>query len=257
MRLACYPENQTLADGPMEVQVSSYRPSKPENKAVLIFPPTGGTNLIDRSYARRLCRHGFTVYILNRWSGDDFVTDNLELHQRLYTLAAQAVGVVLKHDDSKFVGLLGTSVGALFAAVAAGTHERLDAVFTIVGGLTVPRVIVHSDQQAMVDLKARRYKLYGFKDDQEYQRRLTEAFPIEPTNLPRHFEKMDLGVSIATGDTTVPIDTQQAQIAFWKPSMVIEEPTGHFWGIVRTWLFHSRDIVRFFKDSSSRRLARK
>lgn len=251
---ACGSERLTMNDQNFQVKVIRYLGNSPSSRAILILPPTGGTNLIDRSYARRFCYNGFNVFIVDRWSNDTYQSDELELHQRLYTQAAHAVGTVLQNIPHKFIGLMGTSVGALYATVAAGTFDRIDAVMTIVGGSTIPGVIVGSDQKAMVDLKARRYAKYGFKSDVEYLARLDAAFSLDTTELPPKFKKMDLATVIATEDLTVRTENQYSLRNYWKPSKVIEISAGHFWGIVYSWLFHSREITQFFKASADQRL---
>jgi hypothetical protein len=38
----------------------------------------------------------------------------------------------------------------------------------------------------------------------------------------------------------------------WKPTKVITHDSSHFWGIVKTWLFDSGDIVKFFDQSANK-----
>jgi len=225
-------------------------PNRGSKRAVLIMPPTGGTNFIDRSYARRLCYAGFEVFILSRWTGDDEKDIHLDLHQKFYSRGVRAIETVLKNIPHQFIGLLGTSVGGLFAAVAASSVDRLDAVFTIVGGAPIPSVVVYSDQEAMVKLKKNRYALYGFKNDEDYLQRLSQEFHLDPFELETKFSGKDLGMVIATQDTIVGSQDQQRLRELWKPRKVIELANGHFWGILNTWLFYSRDVVRFFEESS-------
>jgi dienelactone hydrolase len=250
----CLSQEITFSEGDFHVNVSRVIPNKATERAVIILPPTGGTNLIDRSYARRLCRAGFDVYILNHWSGDGETDIHLDLHQKLYTRALQATRIALAHIPGRYVGVLGTSVGALFAEVAAGSLARIDAVMVIVGGAPIPRIIVNSAQRAMIQLRKDRYELYKFTDDREYLTRLTQAFQLDPFELDHKFEKMDLAMVIAEDDIVVPTADQHSLKDFWRPQKVISLRNGHFWAIVKTWLFHSREVVGFFKNSADVRM---
>jgi predicted alpha/beta hydrolase len=57
-----------------EVKTLNYFPSGKSDKAVIIVPPTGGTNFLNRRYATALCKKGFAVYIMSRLFHSDKVT---------------------------------------------------------------------------------------------------------------------------------------------------------------------------------------
>ena len=238
-----------------KVDVSKYSENKDSQKSLLIVPPTGGTNYIDKSYASQFCSAGYDVYLLNSWTlasaPEDF---DLDLHQRDYVRGQQAVSLVLNDIKTKFIGLLGTSLGALHGAVAASKQERLNAVFLIVGGAPIREVIVTSDQQAMQELFSQRQKNYGFKNTDEYLAALETHFLLEPMQLDDGFKTKDIGVSIALNDTTVPTLNQKKLAEYLKPKTVIEHSTSHFWGIFNTWLFSSQEIIDFFEASQKKQI---
>jgi hypothetical protein len=93
----------------IEVNVSTYKAKKTALGSILILPPTGGSNVIDRLYAKTLRSAGFDVYILKHWTGDDEYSLELEIHQRLYEKAQKAIGKVLSDIETPFIGILGTS----------------------------------------------------------------------------------------------------------------------------------------------------
>ena len=227
-------------------------------KSLLIMPPTGGTNYIDSSYAREFCADGYDVFVANSWTDDTGKSTDLEIHQGFYSRMLNAVELILAENKSPFVGVLGTSLGGLYAAVATSKIERFDAVFTIVAGIPITEVIVNSDQPAMRNLANARREKYGFANDQDYLTGLEKAFTLEPIEQKNNFHiGKDLGVVIAENDTTVPTKQQHQLRDFWKPQKLISLETSHFWGIVRTWLFHDDEIVEFFDKSAIRKLGRK
>lgn len=230
------------------VNISRYGPTSQKN--LLIIPPTGGTNFLDRSYAKNFCVAGYQVFVLKSW---DLQTEagnfDLALHQRFYERSEKAIDLTLNEIKTGSIGLLGTSVGALHSAVAASTKDRINAVFIITGGAPLSAIIVNSDQDAMVNLGVKRKQAFGFKNKNDYLSALAPHIKLEPMKLGDGFKKKKLGMVVAREDTTIPFDAQQTLQNYWKPTLVIELANGHFWAIVNTWLYHSDEILEFFESS--------
>jgi hypothetical protein len=250
---SCQGESQSFTDNQFQVVVLKYPGAGHPQKTLIIVPPTGGTNYLDMNYGKYFCTEGFDVFVLDHWTLHDEVSFDLEVHDRFYSRAQRAIDLVLENINTPFVGILGTSVGGLHTAVAMAQHSRLDAAFVITGGISIPEVVVTSDQKAMTDAKEKRQKMYGFKTDEEYLKALTKVMPLDPLNFPAPKGK-DLGMVIATEDTTVPTKTQENLRNFWQPEAVIELSNGHFWGIVKTWLFHKKDVIAFFEKSAKKKI---
>ncbi len=230
------------------VNISRYGPASQKN--ILIIPPTGGTNFLDRSYAKNFCIAGYQVFVLKNW---DLQTEtgnfDLALHQRFYERSEKAIDLTLNEIKTGSIGLLGTSVGALHSAVAASTKDRINAVFIITGGAPLSSIIVNSDQDAMVNLGVKRKQAFGFKNKNDYLSALAPQIKLEPMKLGDGFKKKKLGMVVALEDTTVPSEAQKALQNYWKPTFVIELANGHFWAIINTWLYHSDEILEFFESS--------
>ena len=249
-RRDCAIDSRKMTDAEMTVEVSIYHSAIPSDKSILLMPPTGGTNYIDKSYAKNFCAAGFDVYILDSWSRmTEPGSADLELHQRLYNRGQQAISTVLAQVKSPKIGMLGTSLGGLHAAVAASFQPRLNAVFIITAGAPITEVIMTSDQKAMQDLFAVRKIKYGFKDRAENLHALEKAFLLEPMKIGPGYRNKALGMAVATEDETVPTPSQKKLQAFWQPGKVITLPNGHFWGIVNTWLFHEDEVLNFFEEN--------
>ncbi|MDZ4660465.1 MAG: acyl-CoA thioester hydrolase/BAAT C-terminal domain-containing protein [Pseudomonadota bacterium] len=251
--LACSSNEVLIGETDFKVQLTHYDPEGKSLKSILILPPTGGTNLIDRSYAKEFCAKGYDVYILNTWTDKLEESPDLEYHQRFYTRGQKAISRVLAEVKTPFVGLLGTSIGALHSSIAATTVEKIDAVFIIVGGAPIAEIVLSSDQQQMIDLKYARKKLYGFKNDQENIEAIGKAFQLEPMQQGTLYKKKDLGMSIAKNDETVPTINQNKLRDYWQPKKVVSLSSNHFFGILKTWLFHTDELVSFFEESFSSR----
>lgn len=252
-RKDCNTSDILLSGKDFQAHVTRYSETQLSDKAVILMPPTGGVNFIDRSYAKKLCRAGFDVYIVASWTGEGQYTTELDIHSILYARAQEVIRRTLeKIPSAGFVGILGTSVGATFTVMAMNLHPRLDAAFTIAGGAPIPSVIVYSDQKAMVDLKKKRFEKFGFKNDEEYLSALDKVFPQDPFKTAPLFKGKALGMSISSIDTTVPARFQQAQVELWKPQTLYARESSHFSTIVKTWWNNEEDIVQFFINAANK-----
>lgn len=239
--------------GDLKVQITGYKKETKSTKSVIIIPPTGGTNLIDKSYAKKFCANNYDVYVINSWSGDQETVTDLSIHQNFYSRAQKALALVLDNIHTPYIGLIGTSVGGLHASVAANTQTKIDSVFIITGGAPIVEVIVTSKQEAMVNLKEARKKRFGFKSDEENIQAVSQVFTMEPMKQGDLYKSKDIGMSIASKDTVVNSANQIKLKKFFQPTAVITLSNDHFWGIINTWLFHDKEIISFFENSYSKR----
>lgn len=235
------------------VEIGFYRSVQPGQKSVLIIPPTGGENILDRSYASNLCETGFDVYLLKHWNNDADQNVDLGIHQRAYDSVQKAIAETIQQIRSPFIGILGTSVGAIHAASAMSIHPRLDAGFVIVGGAPVANVIAMTDQKDLADARKIRYKMFSFKSDADYISALDKEIQTDPFKLPRGFRGKTLGMVISSQDTMVAYEFQVRLKDLWQPETLIELKNGHFFAILKTWVFYKLDIVQFFRDAAAKK----
>lgn len=241
----CDQMQKTLIDDDFEVELLTYQAPK-SKKHIIIIPPTGGTNFLDRSYARNFCSEGFNVSILSHWSMNDEISYDLSIHQRFYSRAQRSIGMILNDlPPDEEVGILGTSVGGLHAAIAIGQFERIRSAFVITAGAPITGIIAHSDQEAMKKAWTKRQEMYGFKTKEEYITALKEAIKLAPRSMKESNKR--LGMVIATKDKTVPTRYQEELKEMWQPEKLITFDRNHFLGIVFTWAFKSKEIIDFFK----------
>lgn len=248
--IACNSSSKVYKTSDFQVETLIY--SSPDSrKHLIIVPPTGGTNFLDRNWAENFCEEGFTAHILEHWTNDSEIAFDLDVHQRFYNGAQKAIATLLENiTDEVYVGIFGTSIGGIHTAMAMGLHDRLDAAFVITAGANMPAMIANSDQDLMIKAWERRKKELGIPDKASYIKLLSEKIDYEPLKLPRKFEGKDLGMIISTSDTTVPYKNQLALKNHWKPKKVIKYSFDHFWTIVLSWLWDSEEVIEFFKKSS-------
>lgn len=243
----CFVEERRFGNADFFTQVRFY-PAADSSRSVLILPPTGGTNVIDRSYARHLCAEGFNVYILDEWSGFDEYALDLDIHRRFYARVQRAVDLILENiPEDQSVGLLGTSVGALHGAIATGRVSRISKALFITGGADITGMIVDSDQNVMRVAREKRNEMFGFKTRDDYYSELKKHIELDPLFFESGFQGKRIFQVISDVDTTVPGPYQRLLQKISRPSRVLELHDSHFWAIVKTWLFHRDFVVAAFQ----------
>ncbi len=240
------PRELEFSDQEIKIKTVYYGHKSSPERTVIIFPPTGGINILDKLYAHALWKSGVDVYVLTDFTGFDEVAYDLEIHQRIYSKVQRGLGILINQIKSPFIGMLGTSLGGIHTSVAMSTHDRLSSGLVITSGITIPEVIIYSDQDAMKSLKKIRYGMFHFKNDEDYVKQLSAAFHLDPTTLPKKFEGKRMGIIIASEDIVVPTANQEKLKSFWKAEELLRLPNNHFWTIVKTALLHRELVVNFF-----------
>ncbi len=214
---------------------------------IFIFPPTGGENIVDRLYARSLAVEGFEVFILQKWTGYEIKGYLYNLHNKFYGSAQKALNKVITKASTNIFGILGTSVGALHTSIALTTNGKMSAGFIIVGGLPIPDLIVKSSQQAMKDLKAKRYKAYNLKNDEQYIKELSDAFDLEPTKQQINLGKnINIGNIASQNDQLVPYENQKMVQAFFNTKPIYKSKLSHTSTVAWYGLFQRKLVIKFF-----------
>jgi hypothetical protein len=233
----------------------NYRRVFPKNEnelkgTLFIFPPTGGENIIDRLYAADFALQGYEVFILQTWTGYEIEGFKYELHNKFYGSAQIALNKVLTKAKTTNFGILGTSVGALHTSVALTVNPKLKTGFIIVGGLPIPEVIIQSNQQAMVNLKNKRYVEYNLTDDTQYLKELNQVFQFEPTAQDiNHSTGKTIGAIVSKNDELVPFENQIKASDFFKTSELTTSRLSHTTTVMYYGLFKRHKVIKFFKQN--------
>lgn len=245
---SCERVDQALGDTNFRVQVAKYFNSQSENELmVMILPPTGGENFIDRSYAKMLCKKGIDAVILTNWTGNDEKSDALSIHDRFYRRAQTAIELVINTYKIRYkLGILGTSVGGLHAAIATSRFKEITKSMIIVGGAPIREIIAITDHSYWDGVRERRFKHLNIKSQEEYIELLRPHVPFEPLKLDVPLAQK-LAMVISTSDSVVPTKNQLQLRDYWKPQDIKYTRLGHKLAIVKTWLFDAAWIAQFFQ----------
>lgn len=250
---ACQSHTLSLGQNHVEAQVRT--PKTYQNRTVIIMTPTGGANYLDRSYARSLCRAGFQSIIITGWKGLDEESLELDVHQRLLQRGQDAIQTIVEYlHPEDFIGILGTSVGAIQGLTALGSMDSLSAGFFVAGGAPVAQVIAESSQEELALYREKRFAEFGFNNNQEYAQALAKKIgpSLEPFSYQEALRNKPMGFILAQSDDTVPSPLQQNVIDRLEPQKVLNINAGHFWTIIKAWWFYENVIVDFFLEQAEK-----
>ena len=232
------------------IEIAEFRPKKPTKAdPVLIMPPTGGRNQLDDRYAERICQNGRLAVIVMHWTGDDDKGTDWELHNRTPLRAVTALRNVIDYLKTPKVGLLGTSLGAIYGASAFGAEPRIKAAVLIVGGGPSADVIATSDQEILAGLRTERFARFGFHTEQEYAEELRRHLVIDPILLAAPGAGKRALFMTADSDTTVPTANQLALWEAWGKPERVSLWAGHVGAIIQYSYFYREKVASFFESA--------
>lgn len=250
-------EFQVLGQDPVTlerrtVNVSIYRAQgeREGQHTVIILPPTGGVNILDRGYANELCSSGLTVAMISQWEHQTEVSVDFSMHDNgaLRAIAASRhVIEFLETQHPRAIGILGTSVGAIAGFLVLSIEPRISSAALIVGSARFADVIAESDETGASKLRQDRMKILGLKNRDEYRRAVRQNVNIEPSTLIGYTGMKPALVVSADADTTVPTEYQLELANLLQAEVHLQLRGNHRQAITETFCQHRGDIVNFFR----------
>lgn len=239
-------EKEVKSENNIWVRYVEYTPKGDSLKrGVIIVPPTGGVNFIDRSYAKNFAGKGATVKVLSDWKKPDAKRIDLNLHEDYNQAAVKAISALADTFPKDYsIALLGTSEGGMYAQLAAVHVDRIKTVLVIGSGAPIREIIATSKYETMTNLKRARFEKYKFKTDEEYSAAIKPAFPMDD-NYSKIANSKKLGVIYMSKDEDVPAKTQRQLVEMWRPKYSRELKSSHFGGIFKSWYFYDDEIRDF------------
>lgn len=254
------------AQEPYKVDMQMYIPNRDRLgsdviPAVVMVPPVGGVNLLDRKTADSLCEGKMAAIILT----NDFANiesqasgklkDPTDHQETFYRIAAAIKGsmVMVEQDpnlDIERFGVFGVSLGGILTSFVMATQPDIAAGYFVVAGGDVPEILASSDQEEVSKIRRKRMQEEGFETRDEYEAYLRQYITLDPVDLAATMTPETLNMVIAEKDHTVPTDNQYLlHKAFGEPDAEYYNDS-HVSTVIST-LFPSsgrRRIVRFFKE---------
>ncbi len=251
---------------PLTVTMSMYIPNREDLgeervPAVLMLPPIGGINYLDRKTAETLCDSDMAAIILT----NDFANIEKQANGKLlppedhqetfYRIGAAMKGamVMIEQDpnlDEKRVGVFGVSLGGILSAFVMATQPSIAAGYFVVAGGDIPQILATSDQDEVSVIRRKRMRELNMESNEEYEDYLRDYITYDPVDLALTMLPETLNMVIATEDRHVPTDNQ------YLLHEAFGEPEAHFYNdshvsTVLYFLFPSsgrRKVARFFTE---------
>ncbi|MGH1467975.1 MAG: hypothetical protein ACRBBP_03715 [Bdellovibrionales bacterium] len=222
---------------------------KPNQKAVVVLPPTGGKNILDKGYAAMFCKAGYKVYVFEGYTGVSEYTTDIDVHQRYQTNFQKSLASLIQSISEKDIGVLGASAGAINFSVTMGIPEVISRVKVFVGiatGGPLYKVIANAGEKALKKAREERMERFKLSSLNEYEQKINNNLSWNISQKkPDHLK---LGLIVATDDTTVLTKFQESQVKAMQPDFLIRIESNHFGAIVRSFLFHRKQIKSFMAE---------
>lgn len=218
------------------------------NKRVLVVPPTGGVNVLDRDYARMLCARGIEAWVITEWEPGQ-VDHQYFVDIRSHDMMARKALAVVRQVVSQMkapVGILGTSSGAIVASVALAVEPKLKSGVLIAGGAGLPEIIANSQGELMANLRAQRLAHYGWTKI-AYQQALESAIALDVEAFADGFAGKRIGTIVALRDRTVPVQNQLRLEALTNARRLAAFDDDHVSAIITSFVTVSYRVVDFFE----------
>ncbi len=237
-----------------KININMYHSIRNVNKkAVIVLPPTGGVNVLDRGYANELCKNDITAAVISDWDYQNEMSLNFDMHNKgaLRALAATRHAVELLNSlNYHSIGLLGTSIGAVTGTLAIGFETRISAVALIVGGASFADIVANSDEKGALKLRKERMNLYKLKNLSEYATAARANIWVNPAAYLNHLSAdIEALIITADSDTTVLTKYQLDLLKIFTSPKQIPLSGGHRKAILDSFIYKRKEIVQFFRDS--------
>ncbi len=236
---------------PALVHLRIYEARSKSDRTVILLPPTGGENILDRGYANHLCASGFNVALLQSWDHQTEVTLDPSMHDHGALRSLSAIRHTLDYlnpSRANQVGILGTSVGALSSSLALGFDHRLSTAVLIVGGTGFAEIVARSTETGAAKLREARMKALGMKKLEEYVGYIAEKVEIEPGDFSDFSGKKKVLAFVGTNDDTVPTRNQWDLVKRFDAESVGYEGN-HTETILNTFTWKRGRISDFFEKN--------
>ncbi len=242
----------TLKDRKIKVMLYQGRDRKNTQRAVILLPPTGGVNILDKGYANEICTSGITVALIAGWDHQNDVSLDIEMHNRGAFRALAATRHVVEYlDQNNFnsIGILGTSIGAITSSLVLGYEPRVSTAALIVGSARFADVIAETSEQGAAKLRNERMKHYGYQNLEDYRAAIRNVIRVEPNDFIDEARHKNSLLITGDADITVPTSYQMELVSDLKPQKHISLRGNHFQAIKSSFFWHRTEIVNFFKQN--------
>lgn len=234
------------------ISARSYVANFTENdpRTVLILPPTGGVTTAEEGYAYALCLMRFRVVLIDGWGFDRRGDLDWASHDREQARALTAVRHIIeavRPTRARQIGIIGTSAGAIAAALAVGYEARIAAAAIIVGGGDVADILTRSTEKSVASVRERRMSKFGLRSPEDYRSTLRKNLVIEPLDFVGYSGSKKVWTLIADQDDMVPTDDQWKLYRAFGSQELMQYSGGHVPAVADAFVHRHRDLLGFLE----------
>lgn len=234
-----------------EVVFDHYSPKARSSATVIIMPPTGGENILDRFYARNFCKRGLGAVLMKTWTSDTESTLEFDSHDNGFKRAIHAVTRTLEFVPGR-IGILGTSLGSLYASTLLAIEPRIESGVLIVGGSPLSTILATSSLPTVKRQREERMKNLGIESVAAYEQAIKDKVYLDVSNfLPLRPDKSVFMIN-ALKDTVIPSETQQILWNELGRPRKLEINAGHAGTIFKSYFRYHREIESFLVEKLSK-----
>lgn len=212
---------------------------------MVVMPPTGGENALDRAQANNFCEAGYLTHVLTEWPEIEYEYNDVRMHDAT-GFRIQDTFHSLISSDNRPVGILGTSLGGILSTSIIPLEPRVAAAVFVVTGVDLPYIISRSDQRYVKAQRKARMKEYKLKTTDEYEALMAQEIHHDPKDALA--VAIDLPPSlhiIAMKDTTVPTVSQEALAELFPNPEIIRMKGGHISTVILSTTSKNDEILDF------------
>lgn len=251
---------------PLNVYMKMYIPNRSrlgEDKvpAVIMVPPVGGINFLDRQMGETFCANNIAAVILTndfanldaQASGELLPPDDHQMSFYRVGAAVKATKAMIRDDlnmNEEKVGVFGVSLGGILSAFVMSTQPDLSAGYFVVAGGDIPNILAFSEQDKITSIRRKRMKEENLQSKEEYEAFLRQHMTMDPVDMARTMVPETLRMVVATRDDVVPTFNQEMlHFAYGEPKADFL-PAGHLDAVLDSLLFGGdrKRVARFFKE---------
>jgi dienelactone hydrolase len=229
--------------------------------AVIMIPPIGGMNMLDRRMAETFCSSRMSALVLT----DDFAyieaqsagslrppEDHQETFYRVGAAVKGSMAMIAADNnlDYEKVGIFGVSLGGVLGSFMMATQVDVAAGYFIVAGGDIPHILAVSQQTEVARIRRKRMQAEGLENQQAYEEYLRQHIFFDPLDLAITMMPETINMVVAQRDSSVPTPNQMSLYeAFGQPETRFIN-SGHVDAVISAlfWANNRRDVARFFSQ---------
>lgn len=220
------------------------------SKTVLVIPTLEGVTQMDNLYSNYWCvRYPFRIIVVHSWP--DYLTLRIDAnnHDNDFLSAITAIRHAIEYADVEKIGVIGNSLGAIYASMLMGVDERVTAGVLVVGGGNIPEVLGNSKVDRLAYIRNKRMQQYGLKTREEYVSYLRERISIDPLDFAPILRKRKIYFTMDADDFHVPTKNQQELVRAIEPEKFSSLHLGHVMAVIWSSIYLKKTYATYFMRS--------